>query len=101
MALANLAKLKILVEDEQGKFDENDPIEVLFNPNQITFQKSAAWKFTPAATSQNPFPLGRQWNLDAVLDTKPAQHIGTHQPILKSEGIPEGFLELAIHWPSR
>ena len=74
MALANLAKLKILVEDEQGKFGENDPIEVLFNPNQITFQKSAAWKFTPAAEKDTPkaqFTHGESANLttDLFFDT--------------------------------
>ena len=42
-----LAKLKILVEAGRNRFVER--VEALFNPNQITIQKSANWHVVPKA----------------------------------------------------
>lgn len=41
-----LEKLKILIEVKSNplKFDENNPITALFNPNQITIQKTVNWR---------------------------------------------------------
>ncbi|MDQ3855314.1 MAG: LysM peptidoglycan-binding domain-containing protein [Chloroflexota bacterium] len=42
-----LAKLTILVEDR-------DPIEAMFNPNQITIQKTVNWQDVPTAQRDSP-----------------------------------------------
>jgi nucleoid-associated protein YgaU len=47
-----LAKLTILVETGLNTF--NAPIDVLFNPNQITIQKTANWRTVPAAERDVP-----------------------------------------------
>lgn len=47
-----LAKMKILVETGPNQFKEEIP--VLFNPNQITMQKSSNWHVVPTAERDVP-----------------------------------------------
>jgi nucleoid-associated protein YgaU len=47
-----LVKLKILVEVGQNRFEER--ITALFNPNQISLQKTANWRLVPAAERDVP-----------------------------------------------
>jgi len=47
-----LEKLRILVETGPDEFGEE--IEVLFNPNQITLQKTARWSLAPTAERDTP-----------------------------------------------
>ena len=49
MAAVELAKLTILIESSSGKFDKK--VEALFNPNQITIQKTSKWFRKPKAES--------------------------------------------------
>jgi nucleoid-associated protein YgaU len=45
-----LARLKIFVESSSSplRFDESNPIEAMFNPNQLTIVKTANWRLLPA-----------------------------------------------------
>jgi nucleoid-associated protein YgaU len=47
-----LEKLKFLVETRAGEF--TDEIEVRFNPNQLTIQKSSNWRLVPTAERDSP-----------------------------------------------
>ena len=52
-----LEKLKILRRDESRsrlKFDEDNPIIALFNPNQITIVKTANWESQPIVQRDVP-----------------------------------------------
>jgi hypothetical protein len=50
------AKLVIQVEKEGGKlqFDQNHVVRAMFNPNKLTFSKSANWKSQEAAKRNTP-----------------------------------------------
>ena len=67
-----LAKLIIISEGETGAFD--DEFVALFNPNQISINKSANWKTTPTAetdTSKKHFTHGdgATLTMDLFFDT--------------------------------
>jgi nucleoid-associated protein YgaU len=47
-----LEKLKFLVETRPGEF--TDEIEVRFNPNQLTIQKSTNWRLVPTGERDSP-----------------------------------------------
>lgn len=64
-----LEKLKIFVETAQGKFSPT-PVEVLFNPSQISIQKSAKWAAKPSKegdTGQTQFTHGEPASLSIEL----------------------------------
>src|SRR5690348_11043328 len=73
MALGlTLEKLKILVEDDKGRF--SDTVTVLFNPNQVSIQKSSNWRLIPATERDTPaaqFTYGEPATLtvDLLFDT--------------------------------
>lgn len=50
------AKLVIQVEKEGGtlQFDQSNVVRAMFNPNRLTFSKSANWKSQEAAKRDNP-----------------------------------------------
>ncbi len=71
-----LEKLKILVESEENTFDQE--ITVLFNPNQISIDKSSRWCLTPTAQRDTPksqFTYGHPagLNMDLFFDTYEAK----------------------------
>jgi nucleoid-associated protein YgaU len=71
-----LAKLTIRVETAPGKFDGN--ITALFNPNQITIDKSTQWRRKPKAdsdTGEAQFTYGEPatLSLDLFFDTYEAR----------------------------
>jgi nucleoid-associated protein YgaU len=51
-----LAKLTILIEKSGAKlnFDQSESVEALFNPERLTFSKSASWKTQNAAQRDTP-----------------------------------------------
>jgi len=67
-------KLTIQVEDKQGKFPLEKQVEVLFNPNQVTFQKTSTWRAQAKAgsdTRKEQFTTGEPitLSLDLLFDT--------------------------------
>jgi len=76
MALEKLEKLTIHVETGENEF--NEPIEVLFNPNQISIQKATKWELTPTAerdapTSQFTYGEPATLSMDLFFDTYEAR----------------------------
>ncbi len=63
-------KLTIQVEDKQGKFPQENQVEVLFNPNQVTFQKTSTWRGQAKAgsdTRKEQFTAGEPITLSLEL----------------------------------
>lgn len=83
----DLAKFRIFVEASSKplKFDEQDPIEAMYNPNQLTIVKSANWRLLPAKERDVPaaqFTHGEPATLavDLFFDTFQAKPGAQPQP---------------------